>query len=349
MPHRTGACAIVLTGIVALAATAVSGEPAAATPTATTTEPATAPTQPAELGEESGGEFAARLGGNFLVLLRKSWPDMLAFVGWTVGGMIGWGIGLGLLGLIVGLALWLVLRGRGLFNGPWPAYRYVRWLWGVLFMLAPGIGGAYAGAYLGLERGLTGAINEDLLLDRAVIHLYQAAALSEADYAVTGQETSEELYAAAGDTRGMAKLARADIRAAENAIIDKQADTWYERAFLRLVVDHALPHAEIQGIDYDTFTKFLFSEMNIEEYRRQYPNAEPVMLVMDKVMVRVRGAACDHVKGITRPKIYLGLGSGFALPLLALLIFRFTVPRQPRHAPTAAVPGAPPQPPSRYE
>ncbi len=195
---------MILVTIVLVAATFVCSPCCAedASPTATETAPAPAEAKSSAAAEDAD-DSTERILNNFLTLLEGSWVDILTFIGGTILGMVLWAVGMAVAGLVLGIILWIILRRKKLFEAPWRWYRYVRWSWAVIFMLVIMIGFSYAGVFIGLERGLKSAIYDDLIVDRIVMHVYQAIVLSEADYKVTGHETAEQLYKVVADTEGI--------------------------------------------------------------------------------------------------------------------------------------------------
>lgn len=301
--------------------------PGAKAPASTEAGSSDAPTSTAEADDST--EYVIN---NFLTLLEGSWVDILKFIGWTILGMILWAIGMAVAGLVLGLILWALLRRKKLFDAPWKWYRYARWSWALVFMLSIMIGFGYAGVFIGLERGLKSAIYHDLIIDRIVMHVYQAIVLSEAEYKVTGQETAEQLYKVVADTEGSGNLALEDYEKFKDAFIAKEGDTLGKRIILRLVADYVLPHVSIHGIDYEALVKVAFSEMNMEEYLKKYPDAEPLLHVLDTKFEEVRDVASIGVRMLTRGGIYGGLLLGILVPILLLTAFRvtlrFTVPKK---------------------
>ena len=286
-----------------------------------------APTSTTEADDSS-----ERIINNFLTLLEGSWVDILKFIGWTILGMILWAIGIAVAGLVLGLILWAILRRKKLFDAPWKWYRYVRWSWALVFMLIIMMGFGYAGVFIGLERGLKSAIYHDLVIDRILMHVYQAIVLSEADYKVTGQETAEQLYNVVADTEGSGNLALEDYEKFKDDFIAKEGDTLGKRLIMRLVADYVLPHVSIHGLDYEAVVKFVFSGMNLEEYLKKYPDAHPLLHLMDTKFEEVRDVASSGVEMLTRGGIYGGLLFGILVPIMLLTAFRvtlrFTVPKK---------------------
>ena len=270
-------------------------------------------------------DLTERIISNFLTLLDGSWVDILKFIGWTILGMILWAVGMAAAGLVLGLVLWLILRQKKLLDAPWKWYRYARWSWALVFMLILMVGFGYAGAYIGLERGLKSAIYDDLVVDRIVIHVYQAIVLSEADYKVTGQETAEQLHKVVADTEGSGNLALEDYEKFKDAFIATEGDTFGKRLIMRLAADYVLPRVSIHGMDYEPVVKYIFSGMNLEEYLKKYPAAQPVLHLMDTKFEEVRDAASNGVEMITRGGIHSGLLLGILVPIILLAAFRVTL------------------------
>ena len=267
-------------------------------------------------------DASGRILNNFLTLLEGSWVDILKFVGWTILGMVLWAIGMAVAGLVLGLILWAVLRRKKLFDAPWKWYRYARWSWLLIFMLILMVGFGYAGAFIGLERGLKSAIYDDLVIDRIVIQFYQAMVLSEAEYKVTGRETAEQLYKIVADTEGSGNLALEDYEKFKDDLIAKKGDSFGERILMRLLADYVLPHASVSGLDYKTLVKFTFSQMNLDDYLKKYPNTMPALHLLKAKFHEVRDAAAGGVETLTRGGIYGGFLVGLLIPALLLGVFR---------------------------
>ena len=98
-----------------------------------------------QMDSRASPSTATTVGRNLLVLVKQSWKDAGLFAGKVIGfGLLG-AVLLSLGGGLLGLAVWLVLRRRGVFTLRFGWYRYVRWLWCPLFVVCFTVGFAYAG------------------------------------------------------------------------------------------------------------------------------------------------------------------------------------------------------------
>ena len=139
--------------------------------------------------QESG--HLDRLVTNFVTLLGNRWADMGWFSARCLFNSIVWSVALLLLGLILAICTWLLLRRRQLLQAPWRWYRYAGWIWLPLIMLSFTIGLAGAGVWVGLERQLDHEIQEQRLLDTIIGDLILAIAMDSAEYQLTGEESAD--------------------------------------------------------------------------------------------------------------------------------------------------------------
>ncbi len=138
-------------------------------------------------------EPAGEVSNNFTRLMQSSWEDVAKVAAMVVLRIVLTAVAGFFLGVVVGVVLYLVCLKLGLLRAGWNWYRWVGWLWALVFIGVLGLAGAYAGAWLGGGKALDHAINREHIPRRVVANLYMAAALDRAEYDVTGQESTARL------------------------------------------------------------------------------------------------------------------------------------------------------------
>ena len=145
-------------------------------------------------------------------MLGNNWTDIAWFVGKAVLGAVIWAAILGPAGIVAGILLWRFARRRKLLDAPWPWYRYVRWLWAVLFIAGAALAFAYGGAWLGAGRSVKNSIHEDRVLDKVFSHLLVAVFLDRVGYEATGDDSAAHIQKVLGESEQVTALAREDWR-----------------------------------------------------------------------------------------------------------------------------------------
>lgn len=301
MRHRFlfSALVIVLTGL--LVAPAVLGQTA------------TAPAEQADI---------ARIASNFLVLMGNNWTDVATFIGSMVLWAIVWAAMLFLAGLIVGLLVWLLLRRFGLFDARWEWYRWVRWLWPVLFILSTSIGFCYAGAWTGLGRTLREYIVERQMVDKVVGHLWVAIALDSADYKAGGQESVEQLEAVLADSEAVTNATLADWQAMEDELLADAnfAMRWIYRLTTASISDRM--REELAGADPRLVVMFFMQSPNLEKHLAERPDAQPLVMALSTQMQAARAKVADVVDSFISPNVRTGIWAGLLIPVGLAILFR---------------------------
>ncbi|MBT3200045.1 MAG: hypothetical protein HN350_09010 [Phycisphaerales bacterium] len=284
--------------------------------------------QPAEARDDPGQADSST--SNLQFLWQQHLVDVVGAVFWVAVTVILWAIGLGVLGLILGIAVFFYLRGRHLFDiAPGVPGRY-RWLWGVLFAVLFAAGGAYGGGYVGLGRGIKNEILTQRAVDGLIVSVIQANVLHAVDLELTGQETPEELQEIIEQSDALADLVMEDFVALIDKVIDEQA----KDGIPRWVVDFAREKIrvkflekmqdELHGVDPRMLAVVIF-QTDQDEYLRKYPKAKPAAVLLTGFLDSIRQEAAEAVSGFTRPVMWTGFLSGLLIPFAALLVYRKTI------------------------
>lgn len=300
----------------------------------------------AAAGSGAGGHFS-RLASNFAVLLEREGTEIVEFVGSVLLGAVAGGAAGFLGGVVAGLFLWLLLRRLGLFEAPWGWYRYARWAWAFAFILPLSLGGAYAGAWLSGGGRVLSAIRDRRLLDRIAARLLGALILDKADYEAKGKETAEEYERILADSKGISRLARADLERALAELQGESAGSPLARRAVPLLSREILDRlsASLEGFDPRALFLLLLDHPNLDEYARGHPEAGPGVAALAAQFDGLRAGAVRAVDGAVRGNALAGAGLGLGVPVVLLLLFRLLVhlvsPPAPPLPPAAAEPRGP--------
>ena len=292
--------------------------PAASQPTAASS-PASAP---ATTRQAPGGD-TSRILTNFANMMKGNWKSLAAFAATTVLNAVLWAIGSLLAGILAGLASYFILRRFRLFDATWPWYRFVRWLWPVVFILSAAAGFTYSGAWIGMGRNIKSYIRQKRMLDKIVGHVYFAIVLDEAGYQATGQESAEKLEQVLADSEAIGKLAMADWAIAREKLTAFPArsplERWLVHLALRNISDDLAE--QLRGLDPRLVMVFFGMHPNIDQYLREHPDANAMIAALSVHLEPVRQKACDMVDSVVRPQAAVGIAAGLLGPALLLGIF----------------------------
>ncbi len=296
--------------------------PAASQPTG-----ASSPASALATTRQAPGGDASRILTNFANMMKGNWKSLAAFATTTVLNAVLWAIGLLLVGILAGLASYFILRRFKLFDAAWPWYRFVRWLWPVVFILGAAAGFTYSGAWIGLGRNIKSYIREERMLDRIVAQVYFAIVLDKASYQATGQESAEKLEQVLAGSEAIGKLAMADwaiVREELTAVTARSAfERWLVHLALRNISDDLAER--LSGLDPRLVMVFFGMHPNIDQYLREHPDANPVIAALSVHFEPVRQKACDMVDSVVHPQAAVGIAAGLLGPALLLGIFRLVV------------------------
>ncbi len=320
-----------------------------------TPEPAPAP-GPAAEGETDGE--VSRIASNFAVLMQSTWADVAIFAGMTILSAVLWGIGFLFLGLILGLICYFIVRRLRLIRAHWSWYRYVRWLWVVIFMLSGAAGCAYAGAWFGVGRNVKAYIEDKRMLEKILGHCYVAALLDEAEYQATGQESAEDLQQVLADSQTARKLADDVWEEVSDEIVNSGDPSFVERWTRQLALYKGMRDLQDQlyGIDPRVLLAIFIGGENIDAYIAENPGAGPVIVGLATYFQEFRDRACGAVDSVVHPHIWTGLLLGLLAPVALAGAFKTVVhfapgpkpaethaPPAPRDSPAPPTPPAPPK------
>jgi len=271
---------------------------------------------------------AARIAKNFLVLMGDSWKDIGKLALRLTFSVVLWGAGLLLAGGAAGLIAWLLLRKRRLFDAPFRWYRWVRWLWAVVFVIVPALGCGYAGLWLGGGRAVKRFIREDLIIDRVVANMLVAIFLDSADYAVTGRSQTDEIERVLADSEKVRKLVQDDFAEAVRDFAESPKASFAQRWLVRLASTSELQAAADQALQHVdpalVFVVFI-ANRNVDEYLQQHPGARLPIAALSAHFASVRNKACGLVDDAVHGNLALGALLGAGIPLVLLGAFRLAL------------------------
>lgn len=268
----------------------------------------------------------SRIAANFATLMGNCWADIGWFAGKCVLNAILWASGMLLAGVALGVGLFLLLRRRRLFDAPWGWYRYVRWVWGVVFILCVIVGMTCAGGWIGLERQLKHAILKERVLDRTAGNLVLAVFMDSAEYRASGEESAENLQAVLKDSESAARSAIANLPQIVDEIAGPELSATQRRALRLMSPDDVQKlFANVGKLDMRMVIVLFYGSANIEQVLQEHPQANPAVMAIAVHFESLRQRGCRLVNRFTRPPIYMWLFGGLGIPLGLLAIFRVVV------------------------
>lgn len=161
------------------------------------------------VGQEPAGEVS----NNFARLMQSSWDDIARVAATVVLRVVLSGVAGFFVGVVIGVVLYLVCLKLGLLRARWRWYRWVGWLWALVFIGVLGLAGGYAGAWLGGGKAIDHAVNREHIPRRVVANLYMAAALDRTEYDATGQESTARLIEVIEGNENLAGLSLKNLAA----------------------------------------------------------------------------------------------------------------------------------------
>ncbi|MFB3892900.1 MAG: hypothetical protein ACE15C_12840 [Phycisphaerae bacterium] len=297
---------------------------AGTSPAATTS--AASPAMSAAPATRTAADHAARIAANFWTLAGRHWTDVAGFALTTIGMAVLWCLLMLFCGILSGLVVWLALRHWNFFAAPWSWYKYVRWLWGVIFIVSFAIGMAYSGWRLGICRNVKSYIVERRALDRIAGNLIVAVCLDQADYQATGEETSDKVQRVLEDSEAVGKLAQRDLQDAMADVAGSRGLSGTQRAIIGVLGDQAPEMLkDMTKLDARAVVVLFYSGQNTAQYLKEHPEANAGVMAMSLHFDRIRGKACDAVDSLTGGPIWMGLVLGIGIPLLFMAILRIIV------------------------
>jgi len=263
---------------------------------------------------------AERIAANFAMLMTDNWEPIVKFVGTTILWMVVWAVGLFVVGIFVGLVMYLILR--RLTYAPWRWYRYVRWLWPVGFVLTAALALGYAGLWLGPSRNIKSYIREQHMLDRVVSHVAVAALLDKADYEVSGHETAEDLAKVLSDSRVLQELTGEDFSVSREELISS-GDDFAQRWVLKLATEtEAFKLVEaLRKVDPQTLMTILTEYRDVEAYLAEHPDAGQEVQAVAAGFGVVREQACELVDTVAMPNVWGAVAIGLLAPAGLAIVF----------------------------
>jgi hypothetical protein len=284
-------------------------------------------TAPASSAKASTADHAARIASNFGTLMGKNWTDIAWFLGKLIFNAIMWAAMLLIVGIIAGLASYFICRRLGLVKAPWKWYRYVAWLWVVLFIFSGACGFAYGGCWVGAGKTVKNAINRDFVLDKVISHMILAVMMDRADYQATGQESAEQIQKVFADSEALRRLSMQDWQESAANIRKSAGDSAVRRWLLDLAMGQGLDKLanELQGLDPRAVYTIVYSSPNIDAYMKQHPDASPGIVMISHQLATARQKACLMVDKAVLSPLVLGIFLGLLGPIAMGGLFRLIV------------------------
>ena len=274
-----------------------------------------------------GGNAGARVAANFIVLMSREGREIGRFTGAIAFQTMLWGLGAWLVGSLAGYAIFWILRKRSLLDARFCWYRFVRWIWPVLFVVFIGTGLGYAGFWLGGGRAFHKQIHEQRVLDKLVAHLLCAIALDHAQYTATGAETIEAYTRVLGDSDTISDVVEKDfdqeMKALQSKLSGRFAQPWWLALFSNLGLGELL--GKLRGMNSRLLFVTLMEHPNLDEYVSKHPEASPSVVALSLHLKLIRDNACLWVDGMVYSHAAIGVATGFGPPLLAFIFFRLTI------------------------
>ena len=270
---------------------------------------------------------AGRLTWNFLRLMQNSTGAVLAFTGKLILSIVIWTILALTIGLAVGIALWVWLRRRGAFAAPWNGYRYVRWLWAVVFFLLPPIGFAYSGQWYGAGRCVKYYVEEERVLDRIAANLICAIALDKAEYELKGNETTEDYARILGDEEKLEEVVEADYEDLVGKLEKHGPANPMKGWLLRLAVNQIIGEAGewLPGVDIRVLALAVVRNENMDEYLANHGDPPVAVVLFATHMKSLRRETISLVNTAAYSQVLLGTLAGLGIPFFLLACFRLIV------------------------
>jgi hypothetical protein len=287
--------------------------------------------------QNSGANRYSRLWNNLWVLSKNTWKDVGWFTGKAIVVALVAGVAGFFAGCVAGLITYLLLRKRRWFDAPWSWYRYVRWMWSLLFIGFFALGFGYAGMNLGAAHVLKKGITDERIVDRAVSQLYCAVAFDTVEYKLAGKEKVEELRKVLEKSEGLASVISADLGKLVREVLDdprvrENVDPRYRR-WLDTISDSKLGQMTFSKLtkDFDPRAVVLlfYAMSGGDETSRAYiesnPQASPLVAACTEMFANIRLQLCGMVNAVVYPNAAASFILGVGLPLGLTGLLRWMV------------------------
>ena len=257
-----------------------------------------------------------------LGLAQMSWRGSAWFTAKLIKAALFTALLFCVVGLIVGVVEFLILRRLGWVNLTYLWYRYVRWLWLPVCVACVGVGWGYGGAWFGAGRFLCHQVGEERLVDRQLVCVACAAVLAAADCRIEGNETPEQLLAL---TAGADHL-NLTLNGQWRDRIDTLTAEWRDSRWAKLLagttrfwLDKNLPALlELRGIESRFLLLLLAPPHERETVLQGHPDARPTLALAENLLGRVRKDADARIRSVFHAHVLAGLGGGLGLPLILI-------------------------------
>jgi hypothetical protein len=252
-----------------------------------------------------GGE-SARVGGNLLLLLERGWPEILSLGGRVAFFALAGTALVGVATSFLGWLLYLVAVGP-LLRRAWCTGRLIGCLAATSVVLLAGIGGGWAGLWLGAGRAIEEAIEQRYVVERIAAATFLAFTLNEGEY-----------------TQGIDPNA---VRTLLDRAQRRSAQAW---AAFRALAEEAAAGAGVEQ------PGWLNAELIVGAVERLGGGSTPDLVALHGVLsteqeadggdslpqtAGIRRHAVNLLRGTVYPQVAAGVGIGLVLPLAGLALF----------------------------
>ena len=280
---------------------------------------------PTEGGDSAVKAHAGRIGRNFVALTGRHWKGAGAFALRIVLWSVMMALVFFLAGGIAGYILYRVLRRWKLLDAEFRWYRYVRWLWPVLFVTSMAAGSAYGGGWVGVGRVVKKQIREEHLVEKVAVNLLVAFCLDSIESELDGTEDIAELEAALCQSSDLGDMMKGDLEDLMVTTIEEEGELGFvERVVARRAVREIIESdlkEKLGGLNPGILVIFFAEGENLEKYGKKYPKANLALAALSDCCKRVREAVCGAVSGMVLGNLAAGLLVGAGVPLAAMALW----------------------------
>jgi hypothetical protein len=326
MIHRLLAGAIIALSIAALNLGADAFAADSAAPTASSATPAAAAGEPAP-GAGAGGQ--SQVSQNLSKLMGEFLSELTEFVIDFVVSIIIWAVLLFILGFIVGLLIYFLLRKKKWMKLEAKWYKWVAWMWPVLFVICASLGFGYGGLFFGGGRSINHLIVEKRAIERIVVNVYAAAAFSKTDTTLTGKETPEEMEQILSDSVGLRDMMADEFEGELNDMAGKITDSWWQQQLISLAAsaldDKASELSLDQGVDVRLLLVAIQNQDKINAYKKKNPKASVGLAMMSGMLETISVSSGRMVNKFVYTQMAIGGVIGLGIPIILAGLFRLII------------------------
>jgi hypothetical protein len=286
---------------------------------------------------------------NLTTLLKTSGKDIGGALLGSGVRITVWTLICGVGGLILGIVAWHTARKRNYLEAPWNGYRYIKWMWFVLFagsfMFFGGCGGFWQGAGSSAKQ----AIVKDQLVNKMVANVFCAFAINATEYELTGHETAAEVEALLEQSRAKAEEAEAAFDQDVNQLLTQA----YERGTLsdwqyklvRLLPIDTLVKTFLgdKGDHVLAAVPFMYAYAQGQKGFEELGAKNPAVLhLVNEGMARIEKKSMVTVHVTVYGNLFTSLALGVGIPIGLLAMFRLVVRLAQRKVPPVGYVPPPP-------